>query len=73
MKLGEIIDGDCEMNVFQILSVAEAAKILGVSKATLRRVMRADATFPRPLRIGARRIGWRGDELSNWLSMRPRK
>jgi predicted DNA-binding transcriptional regulator AlpA len=65
-------DGDCEMNDLQILSINDAAKTLCVSKATLRRVMRADQTFPRPLKIGQRRIAWRKDELDHWLSLRPR-
>ncbi len=51
---------------FQILHITDAAAILGISRATLRRVMKADASFPRPLRIGARRIGWRRDELIRW-------
>ena len=52
---------------FQILDIDDAASILAVSRATLRRVMKSDASFPRPLRIGARRIGWRRDELIRWL------
>lgn len=52
---------------FQILDIGDAAAILCISRATLRRVMKADASFPRPLRIGARRIGWRRDELIRWL------
>jgi predicted DNA-binding transcriptional regulator AlpA len=60
------------MNEFQILNINDAAKTLCVSKATLRRVMLADQTFPRPLKIGQRRIGWRKDELHEWLSVRPR-
>ena len=52
---------------FQILYIDDAAAILAVSRATLRRVMKSDASFPRPLRIGARRIGWRRDELIKWL------
>ncbi len=51
---------------FRILHITDAAAILGISRATLRRVMKADASFPRPLRIGARRIGWRRDELIRW-------
>jgi predicted DNA-binding transcriptional regulator AlpA len=54
------------MTDFQILDINDAASILCISRATLRRVMRADASFPRPLRIGARRIGWRRDELIRW-------
>jgi predicted DNA-binding transcriptional regulator AlpA len=51
----------------QIINIDAAASILGISRATLRRVMKADESFPRPLRIGARRIGWRRDELNQWL------
>ncbi len=65
-------DGDCEMNDFQIVSIVDAAKVINVSRATLRRLLKADQSFPRPLRIGQRRIGWRTDELSQWLSLRPR-
>jgi predicted DNA-binding transcriptional regulator AlpA len=54
------------MSDFQILGIAQAAAILGISRATLRRRMQADESFPRPLRIGARRIGWRRDELIRW-------
>jgi predicted DNA-binding transcriptional regulator AlpA len=57
---------------FQILDIDDAAAILCISRATLRRVMKSDASFPRPLRIGLRRIGWRRDELHQWLEGRER-
>jgi predicted DNA-binding transcriptional regulator AlpA len=60
------------MNDLQIVSIVDAAKVINVSRATLRRLLKADQSFPRPLRIGQRRIGWRTDELNEWLSLRPR-
>lgn len=31
-----------------------------------------DATFPRPIRLSARTIGWRYAEILEWIESRPR-
>ena len=42
-----------------------------LSKATIYRMIRA-GTFPRPLRLASRAVGWRREEIENWLSSRER-
>ncbi|NOY46285.1 MAG: helix-turn-helix domain-containing protein [Deltaproteobacteria bacterium] len=46
----------------RLISVAELEQILGVSKSTIYRWIRA-GNLPPPRRIGPRRVGWWEDEL----------
>lgn len=34
-------------------------------------VMMKDGTFPKPLKLGERRVAWRGSDLKAWLEGRP--
>ncbi|MCY4497059.1 MAG: AlpA family phage regulatory protein [Rhodospirillaceae bacterium] len=43
----------------------------GPSKATIHRRYR-DGTFPTPVRLGSRSIGWWSSEIPEWLATRPR-
>jgi predicted DNA-binding transcriptional regulator AlpA len=49
----------------EVLGWKAAAKLAGVSAATLRREMLA-GRFPRPRHISARRIGWPAGEVKAW-------
>lgn len=55
----------------QLYRIPELLRLLGLSRSTLfRMVKRGD--FPRPLQIGLRAVGWRVDEVQQWIAERPR-
>jgi predicted DNA-binding transcriptional regulator AlpA len=56
----------------ETLNIEQAAAAIGFSKMTLRRVMKSDPNFPRPVKIGLRRVAWIKSELDAWLMSRPR-
>lgn len=49
----------------------ELARALGVSTTTLWR-MRRRGDLPDPIRISPGAVGWRADEIDEWLASRPR-
>ena len=53
----------------QILSVAELAGALGLAERTIWR-MASRAELPPPIRLGARRLGWRRSSITAWLDDR---
>jgi prophage regulatory protein len=55
--------------VGRIFSMADLESRLGLSRATITRMVDA-GTFPKPLKLGARRIGWRDTTIDEWLSSR---
>ncbi len=55
----------------RILRAREVVAAIGVSKATLYRMVNS-GQFPRPIRVGARAVGWRMDEIDAWMADRPR-
>ena len=52
-----------------ILRPPQAATHCGVSKPTLYR-MAKDPNFPKKIRLSARCVGWRIEDLDNWLKSR---
>ncbi|MCY4515688.1 MAG: AlpA family phage regulatory protein [Acidimicrobiaceae bacterium] len=54
-----------------LLSRAEVERWCGLSRRSLYRAMR-QGEFPVPLRIGARAVRWRSDEIASWIEGRPR-
>ena len=44
--------------------------ITHLSRSTIY-VMMLEGTFPRPLKLGERRVAWRGSDLKAWLESRP--
>ena len=51
----------------RVVRLAEVIEMVGVSRQTIWRHVRAGA-FPRPFKIaGSRRIGWRLSDLLTWL------
>jgi prophage regulatory protein len=52
-----------------LLSKRAVLKQIPISGATLARRVAAGA-FPRPVRIGKRRVAWVQSEISNWLAER---
>lgn len=54
----------------RILSPADVCKMLGITRSSLSR-WRAEGEFPKPIRIGPNRVGWRSSTISDWLDSRP--
>ena len=53
----------------QILRMPEVMKKLGASRSTIYRLM-ADENFPRSIKVTRRNIGWRLNDIENWLDTR---
>jgi prophage regulatory protein len=53
-----------------VLRKREAAKLIGISIATLDR-LRAAGTFVRPIRLGEQAIGFLRHDLEAWIASRP--
>jgi prophage regulatory protein len=43
----------------------------GHRRATLYKLVR-EGSFPAPVRIGARAVAWRSDQIDEWIDSRPR-
>ena len=56
--------------VFQILRTRQVMELLGVGRTTLWRWSRK-GIIPKPVRLGPRAVGWRADELQDWLDRLP--
>jgi predicted DNA-binding transcriptional regulator AlpA len=54
-----------------ILRTAEVVRLTGLSRTTLWRLERS-RDFPSRVRLGANSVGWREDEVRNWIDSRPR-
>ena len=52
------------------MRLPEVMRLTGLSKTTIHRRYRA-GTFPRPLRLGPQSIGWRREEIVEWLESLP--
>lgn len=53
-----------------VLRKREAAKLIGISIATLDR-LRAAGSFVRPIQLGEQAIGFRRSDLEGWIESRP--
>ena len=54
----------------KIIRTRHVLEQLGISKATLYRLINAD-DFPKPLQLGPRAVGWRQSTIDHWLNNRP--
>lgn len=54
----------------EILRQAAVRKATGLSRSTLYRQVAA-GTFPAPLRLGPRAVGWLRSVVDDWVSSRP--
>ena len=50
----------------------EVTRLTGLARATLHAKV-ADGTFPHPVRLGARSVGWRASDISDWLQAPERR
>jgi prophage regulatory protein len=53
-----------------VLKIPEVVKRTGLSRATIYNYMAADL-FPRPRKLGPRRVGWLEREIETWIAERP--
>jgi prophage regulatory protein len=43
---------------------------LAIGRSTIYDWLRSDPTFPRPVKIGCRAVGWVESEINDWLARR---
>ena len=55
----------------KILRRPEVERQTQLSKASIYRQMHA-GTFPKPVQLGERAVGWRSSEIDEWLASRER-
>ena len=55
----------------QILRVKDVLATLNIGRTSLWR-WRRSGSFPAPIQLGARMIGWQRSEVEQWLGERPR-
>nr|WP_321507830.1 AlpA family phage regulatory protein [uncultured Celeribacter sp.] len=53
----------------QIYRRPDVEKLVGLSRSTLYAMM-AEGSFPKPIRLGKRAVGWRVADLQRWLETR---
>ena len=53
----------------QIITRREVEAATGLSRSSLYRLSAA-GLFPRPIKLGARAVGWRADEIAAWIEQR---
>jgi len=59
------------MQQLRILRRPEVEKICGLRQSRIHE-LEAQGLFPRRIRISDRAVGWRSDEIEQWLASRPR-
>ena len=55
----------------RILRIQEVIKLTGLSRPTIWRKEK-QGKFPERIRLGSNSVGWRSDELEEWLENLPR-
>jgi prophage regulatory protein len=55
----------------RIIRLPEVLARAGLGRSTLYAMMER-GEFVRPVRLGARAVGWRESEVADWLAARPR-
>lgn len=58
-----------DMNKGRILRRPEVQTRTGLSRSTIY-AMIAEGTFPKPIRLGKRAVGWPESTISDWLESR---
>jgi prophage regulatory protein len=54
------------MTVPQILRRAQLEARLGLARSSIYKMM-DEGTFPRPVKLGRRAVGWRSEDIETWL------
>lgn len=56
-----------------LLTTKEVVTLTRLSRSTLHRLRNAEfGDFPQPCRLGGKRIGWRADDIRQWIDNLPR-
>lgn len=55
----------------RILRIQEVVNVTGLSRGTLWR-REKDGEFPARVRLGGNSVGWRADEVQEWIDSLPR-
>ena len=63
---------DRQLEELRVLRREEVSRLTGLARAILYAKV-ADGTFPRPVRLGARSVGWRASDISDWLQAPERR
>ena len=58
-----------EQTETKILRMPDVMKKIGASRSTVYRLM-AEENFPRSIKVSKRNIGWRLNDVENWLDHR---
>lgn len=55
-----------------LLTTKEVVTLTRLSRSTLHRLRNAEfGDFPQPCRLGSKRIGWRADDIRQWIDNLP--
>lgn len=53
----------------QLLTTKEVVRLISLSRQEIHR-RRCNGSFPQPIRLGARRVGYRREEIEAWIAAR---
>ncbi len=57
---------DKPLEARRIVRMDEVSKLTGLARATIYKKVK-DGSFPPPIRLGARAVGWRMSDIVTWL------
>lgn len=57
------------MTLNKIYRRPDVEHLVGLSRSTLYAMM-AEGTFPKPIKLGKRAVGWRARDIETWLDAR---
>ena len=63
---------DSDLTARRILRRDQVSELTGLARATLYAKI-ADGTFPRPIRLGSRSVGWRLSDIDEWIAAPERR
>ena len=63
---------DKQLEEHRILRIGKVSEMTGVRKSTIYKNV-ADGSFPKPIRLGARSVGWRLSDIVAWLQAPERR
>ena len=63
---------DAQVEEHRIVRRDEVSRLTGLARATIYKKV-ADGSFPEPIRLGARSVGWRLSDIVAWLQAPERR
>ena len=61
-----------QLEELRVLRREEVTRLTGLARATIYKKV-TDGTFPPPVRLGIRSVGWRASDISDWLQAPERR